>query len=142
MKKYPFSSIDELDKLIKTYFEKLDDDANTEADSKKAKKEVAPPTMSGLAYHLGFESIQAFEACEAKGKYAFRLKRARLRVEAEYEKKLHFQSSTGAIFALKSSGWRERINNNTPDEPADNILKVEVINVGPKLAGSEKDVEM
>jgi hypothetical protein len=138
MKKYPFSSITELDHLIKTYFGKLDD----EADAKKTKKEIAPPTMSGLAYHLGFESVQAFESCEAKGKYASPLKRARLRVEAEYEKKLHFQSSTGAIFALKSMGWDARSKNNTSDEPTDSILKVEVINVGPNLAGSERDVIM
>lgn len=142
MKKYPFSSITELDDLIKTYFEKLDDEAAADPDAKKTKKEAIPPTMSGLAYHLGFESFQAFEACEAKGKYAFRLKRARLRVEAEYEKKLHFQSSTGAIFALKSWGWSERNNSSSAEEPTNNILKVEVINAGPKLAGSEKDVVM
>jgi len=96
--------------------------------------------MSGLAYHLGFESIHEYETCEAKGVYASPLKRARLRVETEYEKKLHFQSSTGAIFALKSLGWTERLNSNPAETAADNTLKVEIINSGPGVAGEEKDV--
>jgi hypothetical protein len=96
--------------------------------------------MSGLAYHLGLESTQALEVCESKRKYAWQLKRARLGVYAEYEKKLHFQSSTGAIFALRSSGWPDRKAAGTSDDPANNIFKVEVVNSGSKVAGSEKEV--
>jgi hypothetical protein len=58
---------------------------------------------------------------------------------ADYEKKLHVTSSTRAIFALKSMGWNERT-----EKPADiatnNVLKVEIIQSGPKLASSEKEV--
>ena len=135
--KYPFRSVAELDKLILSYF---DESGLEDQVAQSSKKQPVPPTMSGLAYHLGFESIQAFEACEAKSRYTSRLKRARLRVEAEYEKKLHFQSSTGAIFALKSMGWNERINNNQVDDQTHNTLQIEVVNSGPHIAGEEKDV--
>ena len=135
--RYPFRSVAELDKLITSYFDGSDSSGHVD---KGPKKESAPPTMSGLAYHLGFESIQAFEACEAKNKYAPVLKRARLRVEAEYEKKLHFQSSTGAIFALKSMGWNERSNKSTIGNQEDNTLTIEVVNSGPGIADNEKNV--
>lgn len=107
MNKYPFSSVAELKDLLSGYFETNSVDiANNLTDSpKKKKNEPEPLTMSGLAYHLGFKSLGDFEASEAKGKYSGLLKRARLRVETEYEKKLHNQSASGAIFALKSLGW-------------------------------------
>jgi len=140
MKKYPFHSVGELNDLIDKYFEKLEPEDDIGSNLKKQKKEIAPPTMSGLAYHLGFESVQSFEACEAKGRYTTLLKRARLRVEAEYEKKLHFQSSTGAIFALKSMGWNGRLNSGTSEEPANNTFRVKVVTSGPILADSEKNV--
>ncbi len=58
---------------------------------------------------------------------------------ADYEKKLHVTSSTGAIFALKSMGWNERTEKTT-DIATNNVLKVEIIQSGPKLASSEKEV--
>jgi hypothetical protein len=57
---------------------------------------------------------------------------------ADYEKKLHVTSSTGAIFALKSMGWNERTEK--PADIATNNVKVEIIQSGPKLASFEKDV--
>ena len=140
MRKYPFRSATELENLIETYFEELHPKDETQPDAKKQKREPTPPTFSGLAYHLGFESIEAFEACEAKGKYAFHLKRASLRVLAEYEKKLHFQSSTGAIFAIKSLRRDVQPATGSSDESANNIFNVEVIHSGLKVAGTEKEV--
>lgn len=37
-----------------------------------------PPTITGLALFLGFESLAAFETYEARGRYPHYLKRARL----------------------------------------------------------------
>jgi hypothetical protein len=142
MRKYPFRSVAELDDLIDRYFKPAEPEENSGASTQQAKRrhEPEPPTMSGLAYYLGFESIREYDACETKGKYAAQLKRARLRVETEYEKKLHFQSSTGAIFALKSMGWNERITGKPAEDAKENVLKVEIVNSGPEIAGNERDV--
>ncbi len=140
MKKYPFRSVAELEYLIETYFKGLNPKDETQPDTKKQKKEPTPPTFAGLAYHLGFESVDAFDTCAAKGKYSFHLSRARLRVKAEYEKELHFQSSTGAIFAIKNMGGDGQSATSTSDDAANNIFKVEVVNAGPNIVGAEKEV--
>jgi hypothetical protein len=67
-------------------------------------REPEAPTISGLAHYLGFDSRDAFNQYELTGEFASTLKRSRLRIEAEYEKKLHQQPSSGAIFALKTWG--------------------------------------
>jgi len=144
MKKYPFGSIAELKGLLHSYFETSSDDPNNDLDdnSKKKRNDAEPLTMSGLAYHLGFKSVAEFETCETKGKFSALLKRARLRVETEYEKKLHFQSSTGAIFALKTLGWCERVTNNPSDDTTAEVFTVNVIHTGTPVATNEKDVKV
>ena len=103
-------------------------------------REPEPATISGLSLFLGFNSKQAFEDYELSGKFANQLKRAGLRIELLYEKKLHTQYTSGAIFALKSLGWNERANTRLADEPINNVFKVEINHTGPQLAASEKDV--
>ncbi len=116
-------------------------DKNSPNETKEQKiwdRPPEPPTLSGLAYHLGFDSRQAFETYETKGKYGDLLKRARLQIEAEYEKKLHFQSCTGATFALKNMGWNEH------DAPEDVIrtLEIKITETGPSPVGSEQEVDI
>ncbi|MFD0765206.1 terminase small subunit [Mucilaginibacter lutimaris] len=101
--------------------------------------EPEPPTLSGLALFLGFNSRNEFETYERNGEFANHVKRARLRVEAEYEKKLHYQSSTGAIFMLKSLGWAEKPDGTLLNEVPKSI-RIEIVNPGLKLASSEKEV--
>lgn len=139
MKKYPFRSVTELENLIKSYFDGLNPKDEIQPDAKKQKRERTPSTMSGLAYHLGFESIEAFDACRKKGKYTYWLNRARLRVLSEYEIKLHYQSSTGAIFAIKNMMSDEQTTS-TSNEVANNIFNVEVVHSGLNVAGTEKEV--
>lgn len=103
-------------------------------------REPEPPTISGLAFFLGFESMQAFIGYEEKGRFAHILKRARLRIESVYEKKLHLQSSAGAIFALKTLHWNEQQKDNTATNTTSNNIKIEIVETGPDLAGNEKDV--
>ena len=64
-------------------------------------------TITGLAYHLGFESRQSLYDYEQKGDFSYIIKRARLKVEIGYEEALSGQMCTGAIFALKNMGWRD-----------------------------------
>lgn len=125
--------------MIDQYFNDIEEKKIPEGEEKLSKNKSQQITITGLALHLGFSSRQAFEDYEAKGKFADHLKRARLRVMADYEKKLHVTSSTGAIFALKSMGWNERTEKHV-DATANTILKVEIIQSGPKLASSEKEV--
>jgi hypothetical protein len=98
------------------------------------------PTIAGLALFLGFNSRQAFSDYEEKGKFKQILKRDRLRIEAIYEKKLHHQSSAGAIFALKSMGWNEKPENNLPGNGTFKSIEIELIETSQKPVGSEKEV--
>ncbi|MES2060846.1 MAG: terminase small subunit [Bacteroidota bacterium] len=109
-------------------------------DQKVWDREPEPATLSGLALAIGFTSINEMEAYEREGKFAPVVKKARLRVEAEYEKKLHFQSSTGAIFFLKNLGWNEKTDDFLQDIPK--TIKIEIIDPGTKLAGTEKEVDL
>ena len=149
-KKYPFSSVRELNLLIAQFFQE-NEGSQTETEevndkpkaaSKAANSDADSPTITGLALHLGFNSLHEFEEREATGKYAAILKRARLRIVAAYEKKLHFHSSSGAVFALKSMGWGETADKKAVVDNPENTLKVEIIQSGPKTASAEKDVAL
>lgn len=75
--------------------------------STKAQKES--PTITGLALHLGFASRQSFYDYEGREPFSYTIKRARLRVECEYEKMLSGgKIAIGAIFALKNFGWTDK----------------------------------
>jgi hypothetical protein len=137
-----FKSAQVLDELIGQYFKNITDPPE---DKKKAKANKSKPgtdfsTIAGLALHLGFSSRQEMEDYELKGKFAEKIRRARLRIMAGYEKKLHVTSSTGAIFALKSMGWNERPEPKPIDDTANTVLKVEIIQTGPPLATAENEV--
>jgi hypothetical protein len=69
-------------------------------------------TITGIALALGFESRQSFYDYEDKEEFSYIIKKARLRVENEYEKKLiTANSATGPIFALKNMGWADKVQN-------------------------------
>lgn len=70
--------------------------------------EVPVPTISGLAYFLGFESRQSFYDYEKREGFSYTVKRARLFIEVEYEEQLTSGNTTGAIFALKNMGWKDQ----------------------------------
>lgn len=65
-------------------------------------------TITGLAYHLGFESRQSFYDYERKSEFSYTIKRARLFIENDYEKQLQVGNTVGAIFALKNFGWTDK----------------------------------
>ncbi len=103
-------------------------------------REPEPATFAGLTYFLGFNSRRAFDDYTENGEFAGLLKRARLRIEASYERKLHNQSAAGAIFALKTMGWGERTESKPDAEQGPKIMQIKIIESGPVLAYSEKDV--
>lgn len=65
-------------------------------------------TISGLAIYLGFESRQSFYDYEKHEEYSYIIKKARFKVECSYEKRLDSKNPTGAIFALKNMGWKDK----------------------------------
>ena len=145
--KKSFPKAARLDELITQYFNQADqhtpEPTNTKkaspATAKKDKAQPWAPTLSGLAFHLGFNSRQEFEEYESNGRFASRLKRARLQIETYYERKLHTQYTSGAIFALKNLGWADRPETKLI-EPDHIAPKIEVIITGPQLASSENEV--
>lgn len=75
---------------------------------------IKVPTITGLCQYCGFESRQSFYAYEDKPEFSYTIKKARLRIEQEYEEQLQIGTPTGAIFALKNFGWKDEqtVNNN------------------------------
>jgi hypothetical protein len=120
---------------------------------KSRKKESAPvirvakgntpevPLLTGLALFLGFPSLSDFEAYEQNGIHKKILREARLRIEYEYEKRLHLPSPTGAIFALRCMGWSEKATAG-PNKAGAAKLQIKVITSGPKIATTEKEVDV
>jgi hypothetical protein len=105
-----FTSPDDLQDLIDGYFESgvrkkkvvVGKPPNTQV------IEIEVPTITGLCIYLGFESRQSFYDYEDKEEFAYTIKRARLFIENEYEELLQTGNTTGAIFALKNFGWRDK----------------------------------
>ena len=91
-----FSTPEELQDRIDDYFT-------------ESKEDLSSPTISGIAYFLGFESRQSFYDYEDRDGFSYTIKRARLRIEIEYEKMLtSLKNATGSIFWLKNAGWSDK----------------------------------
>lgn len=71
-------------------------------------EEIEVPTISGLCYSLGFCSRQSFYDYEKMKEFSYTIKRSRLLIEIEYEEMLSQGNTTGAIFALKNMGWKDK----------------------------------
>jgi hypothetical protein len=139
-----FKNASKLAEKIDAYFTFIKGEYHLENISGKEQKiwdrEVEPATITGLALFMDFNSRQEFEHYEQNGKFSHMIKRSRLQIEVLYEKKLHIQSPSGAIFALKNLGWKEK-----PEDKVfpDNIIKnfkIEIVETGPKPAASEQEV--
>lgn len=106
------SNVQEMQNKINDYFVNCPDFITLSAFNKFTGQFVEykkyTPTMTGLALHLGFSSRQSMLDYEKKPEYSCTIKNARLRVEHEYEKQLYMDKCTGAIFALKNFGWKEK----------------------------------
>lgn len=87
-------SAEDLQKMIEAYFE-------------KCLKEDEPVTMTGLALALNMsrEKLLAYDQDET---CAALIKRARLRVQNAYEKRLIKRGNSGDVFALKTFGWSDK----------------------------------
>lgn len=86
--------------------------------------EDGKPTITGLAYHLGFESRQSFYDYEKNSDFSYIIKRARLRVEVGYEESLRTNNPTGSIFALKNMGWKDKTETGFTDKDGNDTKPV------------------
>ena len=87
-----YKTVEELDLAIQSYFDEYLDEL----------------TIPGLAYHLGFESRQSIYDYKEREQFSYSIKRAVLKIESVYAKKLSGQNVTGIIFALKNMGWKDK----------------------------------
>lgn len=87
-----YETVEDLDLAIQSYFDEYGDDL----------------TIPGLAYHLGFESRQSIYDYKERELFSYSIKRAILKIESVYAKKLAGQNVTGIIFALKNMGWKDK----------------------------------
>lgn len=87
-----YDNVEELEIKIQEYFD----------------QEETPITVSGLAYYLGFVSRQSLQDYKEREEFSYTIKRAVLFIESCYEQKLSGTTPTGAIFALKNMGWKDK----------------------------------
>ena len=142
-----FKTANQLEKLINEYFASLEDapqnlqniSIKDAPEQKPFKKESRPALLTALALQLGFTSMADFVAYERKGRFKNTLKTGRLRIQSEYEKKLHNATPTGAMFALRCMGWNDKP---TPETHHNTIakFKINIVDAGPPIAHTEKDV--
>lgn len=106
-----FETADEIQKQIDEYFQsgmKIRTVIVGKPPNQQA-VQLPCPTITGLAIFLGFESRQSFYDYEQRPEFSYTIKRARLFIECEYEEILQVSPSpTGAIFALKNMGWKDK----------------------------------
>lgn len=89
-----FTSPDILQNKIEEYFAKCD-------------AEGTPYLITGLALHLD-TSRETLINYENRDDFFDTVKRAKLRVEADYELSLRKRGSAGDIFGLKNFGWTDK----------------------------------
>jgi len=87
-----YSTPEELQTAIDAYFD----------------EEPEKPTISGMAYYLGFESRQSIYDYAEKGEFSYTIKRAIGRIEDRHERNLYESGASGSIFWLKNRGWVDR----------------------------------
>lgn len=111
-----YNSVEELQKAIDDYFESLKPKEiqmpGNESESMAPTPNIfipsKPATITGLCLHLGFSSRQALLNYEEKPEFNDAIKRAKLRIEMEYEEALRGKNAAGPIFALKNFGWTDK----------------------------------
>ncbi len=101
-----YASPQEMHAKIIEYFDYIQGEKKTPR-SKTWIREPEPPTVTGLALFLGFESRQSMYDYKKKEEFTYIIKRAISIVENAYEQRLSDGNSTGAIFALKNMGWKD-----------------------------------
>jgi hypothetical protein len=120
-----YETPEELQEAIDSYFEECspemvkDKDGNIVRDNQgRPVFKMNPPTITGLALHLGFADRRSIYEYKEKPQFTLTIKKARLKCENFIEKGLYTGEipAAGAIFSLKNFGWSDRHDINFKDE--------------------------
>lgn len=106
-----FKTVEELDAAINDYFENCPDKRIIKLKNSEGGEyiEYVPSyTITGLALHLGFVDRRSLYDYNERPQFSHSIKMARTRIEKVYENLLHSGQCTGAIFALKNFGWKDK----------------------------------
>lgn len=89
-----------------------------------------PATITGLTLYIGFSGLASYNDYMKKSdEFSNIIKRAKARVALAYEHRLHGTAPTGAIFALKNMGWKDKTDhemtgaNGSPLHPVTDFSK-------------------
>ena len=135
-----FTEVEEMKELIDKYFEDckgeplLDDEGNQMLDKRghPIRINVEPPTVTGLALALGFNSRQSLLNYQAKEAFVDTITRAKAIIEKYNEIRLYDKEGVnGAKFNLSNNyGWSEKVvsentnkNYDMSKEDAEEIIK-------------------
>lgn len=101
------------------------------------------PTWTGLAIHLGFESRKSLNDYADKPEFSYSVKRALQRIENKYEKAISANNPTGAIFALKNFGWKDKheVDHTTKGDKIEAAPTINVYNTAPPIAEDETEIK-
>jgi hypothetical protein len=111
-----YATPEELQAVIEGYFESCWFEQVTEStDEKTGKTEMSsvryqqrPYTIAGLAYHLEM-TTQALRDYQSKDEFLCIIKRAKQKIEMNFEENLHGKNPTGSIFWLKNhAGYKDK----------------------------------
>lgn len=130
-----YKSVDEMQMKIDEYFTLCEGqvlvDENGKAVCDKFGRPVIinsrPPTVTGLALHLGFTTRQALLNYQAKSKFVDTITRAKSRCEEYAESRLYDRDgSRGAMFSLTNNfkGWS---NSPQPKEESEQLKQAKEI---------------
>lgn len=78
-------------------------------------------TINGLVLYLGFSDRQSLYDYQKKEEFTGIVKHCRTMIEMAYEEKLSSKSVTGAIFALKNMGWRDKVETGFTDNDGNDV---------------------
>ena len=125
-----YKTAEEMQKGIDEYFEMcqpmpmMDASGKPFIDNKGNQMyELNPPTLSGLALHLGFVNRASMYDYEQMGEFSDTVKKARTRCEQWIEKN-GIEGKTPpamAIFALKNYGWTDKPEKQETDDTANDL---------------------
>jgi len=102
-----FKTVAELQQAIDAYFEDMKTVLYTNAEGVPI---YEPLTITGLALALD-TTRQTLMEYQERDEFVDTIKKAKTRIENYAEKRIFGNAPTGAIFALKNYGWRDKTEN-------------------------------
>lgn len=113
-----YESVEEIEAEIESYM------AKCQADKSK-------PTITGATLYLGFCDKTTLYDYRDREEFSHSIKRLLLFVENGYETALQGNSVTGAIFALKNMGWKDKTESSVSHSGGINFIFEETPNCDP-----------